>query len=354
MLALVLLIVGVAEARTDFTIGADVSSLPQIEATGGTFKDHGRQADLLAILKTHGVNHIRLRIWNRPADGYCGLAQTLLMAKRLKQAGLPWLLDFHYADTWADPGHQPKPATWADLHGPALESAVYDWTRQVIAALDSQGTPPEMVQVGNEITAGFLWDDGRLGGKGHSPAEAEAKWNGFTGLLKAGIRGVNDGSAGREPIRVMVHIDRGADNPGSRWFFDHLRERSVQFDVIGLSYYPWWHGPLGKLKANLDDLSVRYEKDLIVVETAYPCSPKGVDPHWSKSEKLTATVDGQRDFLAALVRIVRGTAGGRGKGVYYWEPAWIPTPNARSMWFDRGLFDADGNLLDSIGGLTGK
>ncbi len=336
-----------------FQIGADISSLPQVEAGGGVFKDlNGKPADLLAILKAHGITDVRLRIWNEPRNGYCGLEQTLAMAKRVKAAGLGLLVDFHYADSWADPRHQPKPRAWKDLHGAELENAVYSYTHDVIAALDQQQTPPDVAQTGNEITNGFLWDDGKLGG---DPKQGDERWKRFAGLLKAAIRGVNDGRDGKTPIRVMVHIDRGGDNAGCRWFFDHLRAQQVNFDVIGLSYYPWWQGALEKLRANLDDLSVRYQKDLVVVETGYPSSPKAIDARWHwTADPFPPSPEGQRAFLAALVKIIRATPGGRGKGVYYWEPAWIPTPADRSLWTNRGLFDSNGQITGAIQGFTGR
>lgn len=342
-----------ATPAADFWIGADISSLPQVEAGGAVFKDlDGKPGDLLAILKAHGVTDVRLRIWNQPRSGYCGLEQTLAMAKRVKAAGLGLLLDFHYADAWADPRQQPKPRAWKDLHGAELENALYSYTHDVIAALDHQQTPPEMVQTGNEITNGFLWDDGRLGGDAEGSDE---RWSRFAGLIKAAIRGVNDGRDGRTPIRVMIHLDRGGDNAGCRWFFDHLRAQQVNFDLIGLSYYPWWHGALHELQANLDDLSLRYQKDLIVVETGYPSSPRGIDPRWHwASEPFPPTPGGQRHFLAALVNIVRATPGGRGKGIYYWEPAWIPTRTDRSLWSNRGFFDSNGQLTESIRGFTDR
>ncbi len=332
-----------------FQIGADISSLPQVEAAGGAFGDGGRAGDLPTILKNHGITHARLRIWNAPRDGWCGLEKTLALAKRLKAAGMPWLLDFHYSDTWADPGKQVKPAAWANLHGPELEAAVFDYTRSVIRALDAQETPPEMAQIGNEITPGMLWEDGRLGGKG---AQANERWQRLARLLKAGIRGVNEGRAGKTPIRVMIHLDCGADNGKCRWFIDQALAQGVSFDVLGLSYYPWWHGSLEQLRGNLNDLSGRYKKDIAIVETGYPWTPRGMDKG-KTGERFEATVAGQKAFLAEVMKIVREIEGGRGKGVYYWEPAWVATPKARSMWPNRGLFDNEGNLLESIEGLGG-
>ncbi len=340
-----------ADPAAAFQIGADISSLPQVEAAGGIFKDANKPGDLMAVLKAHGITHGRLRIWNDPKSGHCGLEQTLAMAKRLRDAGMPILLDFHYSDTWADPGHQPKPAAWAALHGEQLETAIFEYTRKVIVALDQQGTPPAIVQIGNEITPGMLWDDGKLGGTGD---EAQKRWRGFARLVAAGIRGVRDGRDGKPPIRVMIHVDCGGNNAVCRWFFDHLKAEGVEFDIIGLSYYPWWHGPLEKLKANLDDLSGRYMKDLIVVETAYPWSPIGIDPQRKLGERFPASVDGQLAFLAEVVKTVRSTEGGRGKGVYYWEPGWLATPKAGSPWAYRTLFGREGALLESIRGLSGQ
>ena len=335
----------------DFQIGADVSSLPQVEAAGGVFKDRGKTEDLLSILNAHGVNRARLRIWNHPKDGHCDLQETLAMAKRLKQVGMPWLLDFHYSDVWADPGNQFKPAEWANLSGRELEEAVTTYTRNVIDALERQGTPPEMVQIGNEISPGMLWPDGRVGGKGEAGRE---QWKRLAGLLKAGIRGVREGRGDHPPISIMIHLDRGGDNKTCHWYFDHLLEEGVEFDVIGLSYYPWWHGHWAKLRDNLNDLSRRYGKDLIVVETAWPWSPKGLEWGRPMGEALPPpSVEGQKQFLSELVKVVKEVDGGRGRGVYYWEPGWLATPKAGSFWIYRTLFDRDGELLDSINGLTG-
>ena len=232
-----------------------------------------------------------------------------------------------------------------------LEKAVFEFTRDAIAAMDRAKVSPEMVQIGNEITNGFLWDDGKLSG-GSDNSQSEAQWGRFAGLLKAAIRGIKEGREGKPAIPIMIHVDRGGDNAACRWFFNHLRDRDVEFDLIGLSYYPWWQGTLDDLRKNLDELPARYEKDVIIVETGYPCSPAGVDSKWPGADKLPASPEAQRAFLAALVKVARGAAGGHCKGIYYWEPAWLSTRTHRSMWYERGFFDRDGNLLDSIRGLT--
>jgi arabinogalactan endo-1,4-beta-galactosidase len=153
--------------RLGKVLGADISFLPQLEARGMKFSDQGVEKDVLEILKAHHINYIRLRIFNNPAadsgyspgKGFCDLPHTLAMAKRVKAAGLKLLLDFHYSDTWADPQKQFKPQAWLALSGPALAQAVHDYTKQVLLAMQAQGTPPDMVQVGNEISHGMLWPD---------------------------------------------------------------------------------------------------------------------------------------------------------------------------------------------------
>ncbi|MHB1034053.1 MAG: glycoside hydrolase family 53 protein [Pirellulales bacterium] len=232
------------------------------------------------------------------AQGYCDLPHTLQMAKRIKDAGMGFLLDFHYSDTWADPGKQFKPAAWADLHGADLEKAVYDHTRQVMSALKQQGAPPDMVQIGNEISNGMLWPDGQVWRSG--------RWDTFCGLVKAGIRGVADVSPS---TKTMLHLACGGQNAQSRAFLDKVAAQDVKFDVIGQSYYPRWHGTLVELKANLADLAARYPQDIAVVEYSVP--------------KVQEIND-----------IVREVPNGKGLGTFIWEP---------TGWAGPALFDREGN-----------
>ncbi len=241
-------------------LGADISFLPELEDKGIKFSDDKGQRDAIAILKDHGFNYIRLRIFNDPSTdsgyspgkGFCDLAHTLQMAKRVKAAGLRLLLDFHYSDYWADPGKQFKPAAWRGQDFPTLTQSVYDWTRKVMEALKAQGTLPDMVQVGNEINHGMIWPEGSI----RNPDNLAA-------LIYAGIRGVKVVDAG---CPIMLHIALGGQNDESHFFLDNMLQRQVPFDVIGLSYYPRWHGSLSDLKYNVDDLARQYDKDVIVVE----------------------------------------------------------------------------------------
>jgi arabinogalactan endo-1,4-beta-galactosidase len=293
-----------------FILGADISWVQEQEDQGTRFSDHGQQKDILTILKDHGFNWIRLRVFVNPQapngyskKGYCDLDHTLAMAKRIKAAGLGFLLDFHYSDTWADPAHQSKPAVWTDLHGAELEKAVHDHTQTVVAALKKQGTAPDIVQIGNEISNGFLWPDGKMW--------ESRKWDVFCGLIKAGIAGAK---AVDPTVKTMIHLAWGGQNAQSRSFLDKALAQGVEFDILGQSYYPKWHGTLNDLKANLTDLAGRYRQDIMVVEYSVPS-------------------------IREINDIVHGLPGGKGLGTFIWEP---------TKWKGPALFDDKRNTKPEI------
>jgi len=258
-------------ARTGpFIIGADISWIPEDEAAGATYFDHGEQKDIFDILKSNGFNTIRLRIFVNPgsAIGYaknmkepfCDLAHTLAMAKRIKAAGMGFFLDFHYSDNWADPGKQIKPAAWELMSLDELMQAVHDHTHDVLAALAEQGTLPAMVQVGNEIRPGMLWPEGRVGLKNHT--DDEAAWDRLGALLNAGVSVVHEVDPS---IKIVMHSDAGFSNADMRYFVDHLLARKVPFDIIGMSCYR--QNQDGDWANNFQDLAKRYpDKDLLVCE----------------------------------------------------------------------------------------
>ncbi|MBN8679858.1 MAG: glycosyl hydrolase 53 family protein [Chitinophagales bacterium] len=250
-----------AQARpVDKMIGADISFLPELEAKGIKFKVDGQEVDAIESLKAHGFNYVRLRVFHNPAlpDGYspkagfCDLEHTKAMAKRVKKAGMKLLLDFHYSDYWADPGKQYKPKAWENLPFEDLKKALYHYTYEVMRQLKEQGTSPDMVQVGNEINHGIVWPEGSVA---HPDSLAQ--------LLCAGTAAVK----AVEPATVMMlHMALGGQNDESVFFVENMLRRGVHFDVIGLSYYPKWHGTLDDLRDNLHDLVQRFNKDVIVVE----------------------------------------------------------------------------------------
>ncbi|MCW3092318.1 MAG: Beta-galactosidase Arabinogalactan endo,4-beta-galactosidase [Ferruginibacter sp.] len=284
----------------DKMLGADISFLPQLEDRGIKFSDKGVQKDPVLILKDHGFNYVRLRIFNDPANdsgyspkkGFCDLEHTKQMAKRVKAAGMKLLLDFHYSDYWADPGKQYKPAAWRGLSFTELKKALYDYTKDVMQQLKAQGTVPEMVQIGNEINHGMVWPDGNI----NNP-------DGLAQLIKAGTAAIK---AVDPSVVIMLHVALGGQNSESVFFIDNMLARGVSFDVIGESYYPKWHGTPDDLRDNLNDLVNRYHKDVIVVEYS----------------QLKETVN----------KIAFELPEGKGKGTCIWEPL--------NTW--ESIFDRDG------------
>lgn len=331
-------------------LGHDLSTLQQLESVGRTFSDRGRVRPVEEIVARHGATYVRERLWVNPPAPFNDLPHVLAMAKRIKRAGLKFLLDFHYSDFWADPGKQFTPQSWQGQDLPTLANTVYNYTRDVLQQLARQGTPADIVQTGNEITAGMLWPLGQIYVGGNQ------FWPEFTTLLKAAVAGVR---ASHGHSEVMIHIDRGGDNGGSQYFFDHILAQGVDFDIIGLSYYPFWHGPLSALQANLNDLAPRYNKDIVLAETAYPWTfadgdgyPNSITAQTPLGTDYPATPEGQLGFMQNLLSILGQVPNRRGRGVVYWEPAWTPgvgwEPGAGNAWDNMTLFDFNGQALSSI------
>jgi arabinogalactan endo-1,4-beta-galactosidase len=328
-------------------VGGDVSALERIEQGGAVFRDSGRAGDAVVILRDHGANAFRLRLFVNPNDSEVqvnDLAYTLRMASRVKATGAKLLLDFHYSDTWADPGHQVTPAAWAALGIDSLEQQVERYSTDVVAALKQQGTLPDIIQVGNEIDGGMLWPLGRVGGVYDTPAQ----WDQLTRLLKAGIQGIRSALGPGDSVRIMLHFAAGADSAGTAWFFDHVSGLGVPYDLIGLSYYPWWHGSLANLHANLRATAARYGKDIMVVETGYPWRAGGWENLVTNAAAMTwpASPGGQAQFLQDLLRTVAATPNGHGAGVLWWYPEAVPVQGL-FVWTggSLALFDPAGNLL---------
>jgi arabinogalactan endo-1,4-beta-galactosidase len=322
-----------------YAVGADVSFLAKCEHDGMVFKENGKPEDVLAILREHQYNWVRLRLFHDPAASADKLPNdlnyTLSLATRAKAMGFHLLLDLHYSDSWADPGKQPTPGAWKKLKHKQLVEQVFTYTRDTIAAFAREGVMPDMVQVGNEITHGMLWPDGKL----------PDNWDNFADLIKAGIRGVDAGRGSQPKPRIMIHIERSGDYQAAVWFFDNLIARHVPFDVIGLSYYPRWHGNMAKLRGNLHDLALRYQHPIIIVETAYNWTP---GDFIGKKADFPESPEGQADFLRAVNAAVHSVPHGLGQGVFWWEPA------AEAELRGRSFFDNDGNVLPVIRALEDR
>jgi arabinogalactan endo-1,4-beta-galactosidase len=313
----------------DYAVGADVSFLAQAEHDGVVFKDNGVAAPGLQILRNHGYSWIRLRLFHTPSALPNNLAYTIALAKDAKKLGFKFLLDYHYADDWADPGKQPIPKAWQGKSHKELVQAVFEYTRDTIAAFRDAGVLPDMVQIGNEITNGMLWPDGKL----------PENWDNFVQLVYAGINGMDAGRGNGPRPKIMIHIDRGGDLKGTKWFLDKLNSYDVPYDVIGQSYYPWWHGSLNDLRDNLEFMAATYQKDIIVVEAAYNWKPGN---YVNKLPPFPESPEGQRAFLDELNRVVMQTPNGRGKGVFWWEPA------VEGGLTIRGFFDDQYNSLPVV------
>jgi arabinogalactan endo-1,4-beta-galactosidase len=336
-----------------FLNGVDISSLPQVEKSGGVFQSDGKSIEPVVYFANSGINCARIRLWNSPADGYNNLASDISLAHRIKNAGMDVLLDFHYSDTWADPSRQTKPAAWAGLDFTSLTDSVYSYTKRVVSTCKSEGCTPKYVQIGNEITCGFLWDDGKVCNSGDSA------WEHFSQLLKSAIKGIKDVTTPSDSVKIILHIDRSGDLTGAQWFFDHIAAYNVPFDIIGLSYYPWWHGNLQSLQQTVDTLALKYVKDILIVETAYPWTLAANDTTTnivgSTNQLLSgynATPAGQFSFIKDVISIVKNIPNHKGIGVFYWEPVWITTNQSGSVWENNALFDFTGNALPAIGAFS--
>lgn len=359
----------------DYIKGMDLSTVEEVEKCGGRFFDNGVEKDVFDILKDFNVNYVRLRLWNdpyaedgRPYGAGCNdFEVTKRLAKRALNHGMGFLLDYHYSDFWADPGKQNIPKAWRGMNVEELEEAVFNYTKDTLMKLHEEGLAPTMIQVGNELSNGLLWPYGKV-----------PNYDNIAKFVNAGIRGVR---AVDKAVPIMIHLDNGGNNALYREWFDNFMERGEEFQYIGLSYYPFWHGTLDDLKNNMNDISVRYNKDLIIAEVSMGYTMED----YAEYEKLDAkdrksmatkqelvdklahpmTKEGQCEFLRDFFKVVDEVPKGHGKGFFYWEPAWIPVPGSGwateaaleytgekgpggNEWANQALFDYDGNALPAL------
>jgi arabinogalactan endo-1,4-beta-galactosidase len=345
-----------ARADTNFVAGADFSFLSFFESRGVKYKDNGVIQDGFQILTNHGINLVRLRLFTSSAaqasaDPYNYInntTYTVPLAVRVKNAGLRFCLDFHYSDTWADPGHQAIPNAWTNLSYPQLVQQMRTYNSNTIAAFAAAGVMPDYVQVGNEITGGMLWPIGHVSGN------TNTSWSQLGTLMKSAIQGIQD-AAGTNMPKIIVHIDRGADWANTLWFFDNLAYQGVPYDIIGESYYPFYHGPLSDVSVCLSNAAVRYGKPIFVAETAFPWN-NTVTSWTNKLYGFPPTVDGQVSFIAALAQVVESVPNHLGAGVMYWSAEYQAVGGVNEAGFNTtSFFDASGNVLpvaDGVGGMT--
>ena len=296
-----------------FVKGADVSWLTQMETSNKKFyNSSGVEQDCLLILKNLGVNTIRLRVWVDPSGGWNNKADVVSKSLRAKSLGMRIMIDFHYSDTWADPGHQVKPSAWAGQDFATLKTSLSNHTTDVLTTLKNNGIIPEWVQIGNETNDGMLWPDG----------QASTNMSNFAQLINAGYDAVKAMSS---TTKVIVHISNGNDNNLFRWIFDGLKNNGGKWDVIGMSLYPGtanWPTMNSQCLSNMNDMVARYNKEVMVVE---------VGMSWDNPAAADA-------FISDLISKTILVNGNKGLGVLYWEP------EAYGNWegYTLGAFDNSG------------
>jgi arabinogalactan endo-1,4-beta-galactosidase len=312
-------------------IGADLSFAKEAEDKGFIFKEGNHPKKVIDLFKEHGYNWIRLRLFHNPTELPNNLEYTIALAKEAKQKGYKFLLDYHYSDTWADPAKQFAPKAWEGKTQKEVEDLVYRYTKETMEAFAKAGVYPEMVQIGNEISNGMIWPYGKL----------PENWDNFAALIKAGINGVNASIGNNEAPKIMIHIDKGGDKEFTKYFFDKFHTYDIKYDVIGQSYYPWWHGSLLNLRECLNFMALVYKKDVVLVETAYNYSPA---EYINKLAPFPETPEGQRDFYEEVHQIILNIPNNKGKGIFWCEPA---APNKGFSY--RTFFDNNGNVFPVIG-----
>lgn len=346
--------------------GMDLSFTKELEGLGARYYLNKKEGDVFSIMKKCGANLVRLRLWMNPYDengkayggGMNDIATTIELARRVKQNDMQYMLDIHYSDFWADPGRQYKPKAWRDLKGEALSKAVKDYTKRVMKTMEDESLIPEYVQVGNEITNGFLWPDGK-----------KENLEEMVSLLQSGIEGVR---AISPKSKIVIHLDFGTDNEMYRKWFNAIEPYHLDYDIIGMSFYPHWNGSIQMIQDNMNDISKTFDKDVMIVETSigYTTDSLGCDAmvyskEFEEKTDYPATQDGQSKFLEDLFQAVREVDDNRGKGVIYWEPGWLPIPECKwatdvgrvymkdevepgNSHGNQALFDSEGNANKAL------
>ncbi len=299
-----------------FIKGVDISILYQVEQNGGVFYENGIEKDPIEIFKDHGVNVVRLKLWHTPILDYNGLPRVLQMAQRIDTLGLDLMLDIHYSDTWADPGNQTKPSAWEALDFETLSDSVFHYTKNVVTKFKAQGTLPKFIQIGNETDCGFLWPDGYV----CDEPNTETQWQNLGILFNHAISGIQEAIDETDTVWTIGHL-----SSGGIWFFSNLFDENASIDIIGQSYYPWWHGSLDDLSNNLAQLGNEFQKPIIVAETAYPFTLS-----WNDNTNNIVGMDsqlldgfpaselGQYNFLQNVKTIIEDNE--YGAGICYWSP----------------------------------
>ena len=326
-------------------VGGDISMLPKYEQAGVVYKDKNGNtvSDVIAFFKQEGLNAMRVRLFVDPTqDNDKAVCQDLdyvkTLGKRIKDADMQLLLDFHYSDTWADPGKQWTPDAWKSLNDADLANKVYEYTKDCLRQMKNAGAEPDMIQTGNEISYGMLWGTEAAVGNNninrcYSKTE-DANWSRFVNLLKKA------GQACREECqdaKIILHTERTSDPTFTVAFYNIMKNNNVDYDIIGLSYYPEHHGNLQTLETALSTIeSQKYGKDIMMVETGYSYAWH-IGTEFDYSSTYPLTEEGQRQFTADLITKLNSHSSV--KGLFWWWPEDNGNKQVTNSWWNAALYN---------------
>jgi len=358
-------------------LGIDTSTHFEELQKGAKYFLDGKEINPLEAFRSNNVSVMRIRVWNNPYDeegnpylaGTCDVNNFLKLAKLARSLGYEILLDLHYSDFWADPAKQTCPKAWVGKSFEEIEECVYEFTKEVLAKAKSQGIDISYIQIGNEITNGMVWPYGKL----DISVSPRTGYENLTRLLKSGIKGAKEIF---KDIKIIIHLERSFDQVTYREYFENLRKFGVNYDIIGMSYYPYWHGTFDEFFANVEMCKKEFNKEIFIMETSFAFTTKdylieeGKDPQLVINEKnedelsqklpYPMTIEGQEDYVKELIRLSKVHGIG---AIFYWEPCWIPgegicwsSPSSqkyiheegkeyRNEWCNQCLFDYEGNAL---------
>lgn len=359
-------------------LGIDASTYFEEINANAKYYENNKEVDPFTLFYQNGVNYARIRVWNDPYDeeknpylgGTCDVDNFIKLSKLLSSKGYKILLDLHYSDFWADPGKQILPKAWQKMNVIELGEAIYDFTLDVLNKAKEENIEIELVQIGNEITNGMCWPIGRLiEGKEN---EIRGNYDNLTALLKAGIKASKEVYPN---IKTILHLERSYDQKVYYEFFNQMREYNVDFDIIGASYYPYWHGTFEQFFANVNMCQKEFNKEVMVMELGYGFTLEDYIKNnngiaqlvvnntnldsFNFNQPYPLTKEGQKEFVREFLRLARLNDI---KGVFYWEPIWIPGNNicwaskegqkyikeegktTRNEWANQCLFDYEGNI----------
>ena len=336
-------------------VGGDISMLPKYEQQKATYfdKDGKAIADVLTFLKEQGWNTFRVRLFVDPSkSGDKAVCQDLdyvkTLGKRIKDAGLYFMLDFHYSDTWADPSHQTTPALFVSVNTPTY-NYIYDYTKEALQALVAYGATPDLIQTGNEISFGMLWDGCKVSANDAWNAYLDTNWDHFATALK------NASKACREvcpQAKIIIHTEQCANNPTlDVAFFKRVKQYEVDYDIIGTSYYPYFKGELSNLDKGLTQLETNFpEKQIQVVETGYPSKYEVKGTTFDYTKTYPYSHEGQKRYTADLITILKKHNQVNGLNWWYAEAnAKGCTGDLKEGWYDASLFDNEtGRALPAL------